>query len=842
MTQRALVVGAETQGLTGCVDDCKRIVAWLEKAGFAADDIELVVNDAATRAGILAGYQRLVDKSSEGDVALVFYSGHGHYAVSGRENDPRIFQGIVPFDYKQSSDTDYRGISSIELSIFMRRLTQKTKNATVILDCCHSSQMSRDGAARDAIARALPHPLRLGLDDHLAAIDKLYPGERAQLAPEGNPDAVRLVACGRTESAYEYTNNHGQRTGAMTEALIEILDELEGAPISWSALGQAIRERVLRSFPSQRPDVEGPVRRRLFSIERDDELGGFAVVATPKGGVQIRGGRLHGIHPGDVYSVMPLGSTKFDRKTAFALLTIPKPGATTSDATVEWLNGHTAVAKDAIALPHQLTAPKRAVTVIASGEARAEIEQAIVATRTLRVAEAGDTDRPIATMRLQGTDLTIEDDKGRLFPPATFPGELRQMVGNLRGLGVAQALRELEGEFGITEARHVDIELGLVENGAPRAIAQTGVPIALGDRPYVRVRNTAQQTLYIHIFNVGVRGKVTLLTGFAAAGIQLAKNDEYILGTDEASGALEGLQLTWPDGLPRASFPRIDELFVIATTARVNLSALETQQFVSATRGVGPQLQDLFAQVQDGLTRDIGGAPKLDTFLVKRLWWQLYPRDGQIGEMSFEIDENPRLQAGTRSARAWFDAAPAASKLNIAIRLDECRIENNHAWFATDVRVDALVCTRSADPNNAYRVTTQPFSRIKDGDYLPLENMLLFQGEVRDFVDICVWVSRDRRQGADLTDLIASEASSSEFKDAATALLVTAGIVAAPWVAAVGASAVIARSVYRVVQQASGASIGLYRTSFLANETFGIGTRAYRAQDVTFKLIIEATP
>lgn len=138
----------------------------------------------------------------------------------------------MPFDYFDGSDLDYRGISSLELSIKLHQLVQRSRNTTVILDCCHSGQMSRDGAVHDATPRTLSHPLRADLAAHRSALKALYGDALEALGTTGNPDAVRLVACAQTEVAMEYTNARGRRTGAFTEALLELLHEIFAGPVS----------------------------------------------------------------------------------------------------------------------------------------------------------------------------------------------------------------------------------------------------------------------------------------------------------------------------------------------------------------------------------------------------------------------------------------------------------------------------------------------------------------------------------------------------------------------------------------------------------------------------------
>lgn len=100
-------------------------------------------------------------------------------------------------------------------------------------------------------------------------------------------------------------------------------------------------------------------------------------------------------------------------------------------------------------MPRKIAAARRPIRRIAPDVHRAAVEQAIADTGTLRVTY-DDADRPLVALRLADGRLTIEDDKGPLFPPAQFPRDLDGMVRNLKGIGVAHGLRELEGEYGIS--------------------------------------------------------------------------------------------------------------------------------------------------------------------------------------------------------------------------------------------------------------------------------------------------------------------------------------------------------------------------------------------------------
>ena len=69
-------------------------------------------------------------------------------------------------------------------------------------------------------------------------------------------DAVRLAACGDWQSAFQTVDDQGRPEGVLTQALLATLEEIGEAPVSWRAIGDAIRARVHRTHSMQRPIVE----------------------------------------------------------------------------------------------------------------------------------------------------------------------------------------------------------------------------------------------------------------------------------------------------------------------------------------------------------------------------------------------------------------------------------------------------------------------------------------------------------------------------------------------------------------------------------------------------------
>jgi uncharacterized caspase-like protein len=215
MTRKALLIGAQTQGLSGVLNDVTAMGLALAQRGFLVD--RLVTPDA-TRERILDAYDELIARARPDDAIVIYYSGHGGRLPA---QDGPDLQFIVPDDYDDSAEDDFRGITGVEQSVLLSRLTDITHNVTVIHDCCHAAHMSRTGSRVRALIRPAPQQRRAtyeAVSRHIARLvgDGL-PVHRRPLV--GNPHAVRVVACAPWESAYESTNRDSVQMGLFTDAL-----------------------------------------------------------------------------------------------------------------------------------------------------------------------------------------------------------------------------------------------------------------------------------------------------------------------------------------------------------------------------------------------------------------------------------------------------------------------------------------------------------------------------------------------------------------------------------------------------------------------------------------------
>jgi hypothetical protein len=280
-------------------------------------------------------------------------------------------------------------------------------------------------------------------------------------------------------------------------------------------------------------------------------------------------------------------------------------------------------------------------------------------------------------------------------------------------------------------------------------------------------------------------------------------------------------------------------MVVIVADRPQDLSSLESP--AAGARGAPPSSLDaVLDEVRVGV-RD--WAPEGDRAEVPGLRYRVETVDfllhpgarPRLDEPSFEIDDRRSLSVRSSAPRAAVKPPSA-----VAVRLAELAVRRNGALFKARVRLDALVLTRTADGVVVGNPTTLRFPNIADGEVLPLENALLHFGEVHDFLDLALWVWRDDTKGRDLSELFAAELARPEVSSALQVVggLVVAAPEAAAGVAAVAATAAIVRMGATLVHAVTRRDIGIYRTSWLAFEGYGLGRRPptarQRSQDIEF--------
>lgn len=146
MKKLALLIGINypntNNELKGCVNDVRGISKMLvDKFEFNTKDMQLLIDDTATKKNILTGLNYLVDQLAPGDVGVFSYSGHGTQIIDTFPHDEEdmLTEALVPIDSILNPE-NY--LLDDEISKLVLNLRNGV-NFTVIFDSCHSGTATR---------------------------------------------------------------------------------------------------------------------------------------------------------------------------------------------------------------------------------------------------------------------------------------------------------------------------------------------------------------------------------------------------------------------------------------------------------------------------------------------------------------------------------------------------------------------------------------------------------------------------------------------------------------------------------------------------------------------------
>ncbi|SFR28100.1 Caspase domain-containing protein [Lentzea waywayandensis] len=819
--KRALLIGSQIQGLTGVHGDIELMDDALSKLGF--DTIPSIEKNATTDA-IFDRYRTLIQDSGPDDTVVVYYSGHGGRMRNPlADQDPTLptwLQYIVPTDADDRSNGRARCVLAEELSELQHQLTEKTTNVTVILDCCHSARMSRRRGA-------LPKATQLAFPEEDLVSRWTEVRARHHRTGDGNLHAVRVVACSPDQSAYEdYIPALGAQHGMLTGALVPLLTDA-GGTITWLDALELMRNAVTTE---QRPDVEGPAERLLFSLRTRDAVG-VLPVRVENGRTVLPDAAIFGVARGDRYDLRAPGA---DILVHDAIVDDFVDG----DAVLRH-DGPAHLPAGTSAWPVEVALTRRPVAVVPPGAPRRdELAAELSDTAGVVPVEAGA--EAFATARVEGDHVFLLDGGGE--PLNAQPMSHTEAVEAVRKLAIAEHVRTLPSGAGDASLpRDVTVSYVRVLPNGDKTEISSGDHLHVGDRLFMRISNSSNGQRYACVFDIGLAGAVTPLTTSQPSGVTLAENETYELGHDWRGG----IPLVWPETLPKGA-PRLESFVTVIADLQVDRLGRLGQR--GLTRGHDQNaLEHLVTDLAVG-TRDV---PRLGSvggvrWRVERFDFLLHPTARPTAdEPGFEIDERPDPSLRSLTPRG------TTPPTHVSVRLKELTVHNNLAFLKSRVRVDAVVIT-AAQTGDPYRASTMRFDRIGDGHRLPFDDVLIYDGPVARFLDIAIWVAKDDTREADLADLLVQQTAD---KDVAAAIVTLAALaVAAPAAAAVAggaaAVAVLVRTAAKVLTALQGKSIGVYRTTLLPHQAFGavdgVGRHPaqglIKAQDMSFAFEVIAAP
>ena len=618
MTKRALLVGSQICGLTGVDHDIEAISKRLADRGFTLD---LRRGEAASADGFRDGLRELIGATKPDDIALIYFSGHGARVrnpshTPAQPGSQRLLQCLVPTDW---SPTEFRGILSLELSMFLAKLTEVTRNVSVVLDSCYSARMWR-GAVRheDMRARVLGG---LQVDRVDEAIAQLSRQGLAGLDPESNPHAIRLVAAEADRSAYELPielDGSTQIRGVLTATLCELLDELASTPITWRTLALLVRERVMFHYELQRPELEGPGNRLVFEAGTASIEGGVAYF-NDEGEPSLRTNRLLGAELGARYAILGAGQHTLCPGAVVAEATIQRFEGTCARAHLERREGAPEPTNGALAFMLESPLGKRGVRVHGRSGRLEALREAITASKFVTEVEHG------ALLEVVSSDegFALRSVNGDLLSHVSQ--NIDRTLRALESWAKADILRTmghngLDDDYRLTWGRVVAGELVRMHAGDTAHV---------GDGIYLRFENRSEQALFFSAIDIGIDGEVSLLTKASPTGTKVEAGASYTLGFELRQ---TGLKLSWPKRvpMPESSQTLPESIVVIVAAGQHDFRTLETG--TRSTQIPNSPLSQLLVQIGNGGTRNLSAMHTRD------------PGEYAVDRIDFMVSPHPRSE------------------------------------------------------------------------------------------------------------------------------------------------------------------------------------------------------
>lgn len=263
--------------LAGCDLDLQKMKILLTEYFFIpAEQVVVLADLQATRARIEEELIAMADRAGESDAVVFYYSGHGAQVpdLDGDEDDGWD-EAICPAEVKPKLIT-----SEDQLKLYLTddRIAElldrfKTKNVTVIFDCCHSGTGLRAGDDEPTLPEDLiqhrfetGHSFSRGLQERAAEARAAGKPKGAGHSLDRHEDWVFISGC----QSWETSAGNPVQGGYLTLQLVNALATSGGE--SWAEIMTRVRQGANRMNPGQTPGVEGATRRHPFSLaEAEDD-------------------------------------------------------------------------------------------------------------------------------------------------------------------------------------------------------------------------------------------------------------------------------------------------------------------------------------------------------------------------------------------------------------------------------------------------------------------------------------------------------------------------------------------------------------------------------------------
>jgi hypothetical protein len=333
----AFNVSAEKYGLIIAIGDYPSKTGWstissendvslikqaLLNHGFNEKNISLLVNEEATKSGIIKAIEDLKAKIKAGDIIVIHYSGHGQqiFDDNGDEVDGKD-EALVPYDAWVRYTFNYKGENHLRddelgniIANFRNTLGNKGQ-LVLILDSCHSGSSTRGRKSRGGKATFAPDDWKPLENDKTKGSAMV---ERTIVNPNASP-FVLISGASADELNYEY-EGFGSLSFAFSKAMADL-----GSDFTYRQLFSKIAANMNVISPKQTPTIEGDIDYKLFNGEYVQQQPYFEIAKIPNNNlIHINAGKIQGLFEGTTVKIVPSGTTKATDKNVISTGVITK--------------------------------------------------------------------------------------------------------------------------------------------------------------------------------------------------------------------------------------------------------------------------------------------------------------------------------------------------------------------------------------------------------------------------------------------------------------------------------------------------------------------------------------
>lgn len=632
--RHALIVGIdryanldERYQLRGCVNDARAVADVLQsRHGFAADDVQLLLDAQATRSALLEAMDALVARVGDDDVVHVHFSGHGSTRSNADGSEGAGHDStLMPHDSGRGPAPDL-DILDDELRAWLDRLATRTQCVSLVFDCCHSGTLSRSATAGKVRSVPAFRAVAAGVPTHAAPTSARPPTRGLRI---GSPQHVMLSACQDDEEAHESppgeqgTPPHGALTWCLVRALTDC-----AAGSTWRDLFEQLAPEVRALYWNQHPQLQGRGDLELFGQCDANPIGSVVVTAVKGDGsgdageVTLDAGAVHGVTVGSRWQLHAPQAKQDDAGGALATVQVRALGAVSARATILECRQPPDVGMRAIAAGHATDDARTPVRIVVpegpAGHEHAhhieQVREALANSQLCRPAMAGE-DAPFRLhLRLPGmpdasptpAEVTqpgwalVDAGGSRVAPVHALdaPGMVERLRANVEARVRFRTLLELRNGDRASRLRGM-LGLRLYRRAGPGNVDNAGdgdtwvealpgadgeVHFRVGDGIALRITNRAPQPLFVAALDFDAQATISAVFPDDGTSALLAANTSLSVGLPADDWALEIPPLEPAgDGAPAFTGRRYETIKVFASTAAADFRMLRQE----GTRAAG---------------------------------------------------------------------------------------------------------------------------------------------------------------------------------------------------------------------------------------------------------------